>query len=145
MHLNCQNLRRYVLILFAALGIAPLELNSAIADSCWDHNGSLMRLQDEGNKRWFYYEVPRSGLQQAGVYRGTLLFEGEKVGNWYEGEARVFSNHCPGDPLIYSVGGPVRSDQLQVTVRGTRELHKKCQPSGNFVEDTLVFTYARQC
>ena len=129
--------------LVAAMTMVPSGV--ARADSCWDHNGSLMRLQAEGNKRWFYYEVPRPVLQQAGVHRGTLLFEGYKQNNWYDGEARVFSKHCPGNPLIYSVQGPVRADQLQVTVRGTRELHKKCNPTGEFVEDTLVFIYVRDC
>ncbi len=119
--------------------------NYSKADSCWDHNGSLMRLQANGNDRWLYYENPRAVLRQAGVYTGTLLFEGRKSGNWYSGEARVFSKYCPGDPLIYDVQGPVRADQLHVTVRGTREVYKKCQPTGQFVEDTLIFTYSHDC
>ena len=132
-----------VLLIAAAGTTASPDL--ATADSCWDHNGSLMRLQASGNDRWLYYENPRAVLRQAGVHRGTLLFEGRKIGNWYSGEARVFSKYCPGDPLIYSVEGPVRSDQLQVTVRGTREVHKNCQPTGQFVDDTLVFTYSYDC
>ncbi len=118
---------------------------TALADSCWEHNGSLMRLKASGNQRWFYYENPRPVLRAAGVTSGTLLFEGEKTGNWYSGEARVFSRFCPGEPLVYRVAGPVRSDQLQVTMRGTREVYKKCQPTGRFVEDTLTFTYSHDC
>ena len=139
------NLKYALAALLVTSTVTFTTTGSARADSCWNHNGSLMRLQANGNDRWMYYENPRAVLRQAGVHRGTLLFEGQKSGNWYSGEARVFSKHCPGDPLIYSVDGPVRSDQLQVTVRGTREIHKNCQPTGQFVEDTLVFTYSHDC
>ncbi len=127
--------------LLSAAGImAP-----ARADSCWDHNGSLMRLQANGNQRWLYYERPRSVLRRAGVQRGTLLFNGVKRGNRYEGTARVFSKHCPGAPLEYWAEGPVRSDQLQVVLRGTREVQKRCRPTGRMKSDTLVFTYSHRC
>ncbi|MBL4733202.1 MAG: hypothetical protein JKY82_11515 [Rhizobiaceae bacterium] len=117
----------------------------AIADSCWDHNGSVMRLQAQGNQRWFYYEEPRQVLRNSGVRRGTLLFNGRKDGDWYVGTARRFSKYCPGDPQEYSVEGPVRRDQLQVTVRGRREVHRQCTPTGNWTNDTLVFTYLYKC
>lgn len=118
---------------------------TAQADSCWTHNGSLMRLQAQGNQRWISYENPRAQLRAAGVRRGTLLFNGEKAGNWYRGTARVFSKYCPGNPLEYFVEGPVRSDQLQVTVQGTREIYNHCRPTGRYKTDTLVFTYSHQC
>ena len=137
------------LVFGLALVTAPVGIvassNSANADSCWDHNGSVMRLQAEGNKRWMYYEIPREVLRNAGVQQGTLLFNGEKNGNWYSGTARRFSKYCIGDPLEYFVEGPVRKDQLQVTVRGTREIHKKCQPTGRLAQDELIFTYIRNC
>jgi len=117
----------------------------ALADSCWNHNGSLMRLQAQGNQRWLSYERPRGVLANAGVRRGTLLFNGVKNGNWYSGTARVFSKYCPGSPLEYFVEGPVRGDQLQVTVSGTREVYQRCQPTGRTTTDTLVFTYSHQC
>ena len=56
-----------------------------------------------------------------------------------------FSKYCPGAPLAYHVEGPVRSDQLQVKVTGSREVHKRCQPTGRWTTDTLVFTYVRRC
>lgn len=130
-----------------ALTIAqPVGFTSqASADSCWNHNGSIMRLRAQGNQRWLYYENPRQVLRNAGVGPGTLLFNGVKQGNWYSGTARVFSRFCPGNPLEYFVEGPVRGDQLQVTVRGTREVHNQCVPSGRMVTDTLVFTYSHDC
>ena len=138
-------------ILGLALSIGtmmPLSLVTATyakADSCWNHNGSIMRLKAKGNQRWFYYENPRQVLQNAGVRRGTLLFNGRKNGNWYSGTARRFSKFCPGNPLEYYVEGPVRNDQLQVTVRGTRDVYNQCQNTGNIASDTLVFTYVRDC
>ncbi|MDJ0613025.1 MAG: hypothetical protein QNJ29_05070 [Rhizobiaceae bacterium] len=121
------------------------SMTSASADSCWNHNGSVMRLKASGNQRWMYYENPRQVLRNAGVRRGTLLFNGIKSGNWYSGTARRFSKFCPGNPLEYYVEGPVRSDQLEVTVRGTREVFKQCQPTGRMASDELVFTYLRDC
>jgi len=132
----------YLFILFASTISAT---TIASADSCWDHNGSLMRLEAQGNNRWFYYEEPRSVLRKAGVRRGTLLFSGRKDGNYYLGTARVYSKYCPGEPLEYSVEGPVRSDQLQITVRGRREISSQCQPTGRTKSDKLVFTYSHNC
>jgi len=127
-------------------GAVLVNTSYANADSCWDHNGSVMRLKASGNQRWMYYENPRQVLRNAGVRRGTLLFNGQKNGNWYAGTARRFSKSCrPGDPLEYYVEGPVRSDQLKVTVRGTREVYKQCQPTGRIASDELVFTYLRNC
>ena len=136
---------RFIAITTLVFGvITPFSVSNASADSCWKHNGSLMRLQASGNKRWLYYENPRTALRNAGVRPGTLLFDGRKSGDWYSGNARVFSRYCPSEPLVYFVEGPVRSDQLHVTIRGTREVYKQCQPTGRYVTDTLVFTYSHQ-
>ncbi|MEP4031788.1 hypothetical protein [Roseibium polysiphoniae] len=133
-------------VMAAATVMATMAVSGpALADSCWTHNGSLMRLQAQGNQRWLSYERPRQQLQAAGVRRGTLLFDGYKTGDWYSGTARVFSKYCPGNPLTYAVEGPVRGDQLQVTVRGTRQVFRQCQPTGRYKTDTLVFIYSHQC
>jgi hypothetical protein len=124
---------------------AALTATPASADSCWTHNGSLMRLKADGNRRWFLYEAPRPVLRNAGVVNGTLLFEGVKRGNWYQGTARVFSRHCPGQPQVYAVEGPVRADQLQVTLSGQRNVNRQCHPSDRVTTDTLVFTYSHRC
>ena len=125
-----------------ALCLAPI---SALADSCWNHNGSVVRLVASGAERWFYYEEPRDVLREAGVSRGTLLFEGQRDGNHYSGTARRFSKYCPDTPMEYAVEGPVSSDQLQVTVRGRRPLYDRCIPTGRDSEDTLTFTYLGDC
>lgn len=143
MLLRCGLAIALVLTAFGTItvGLVP----AAAADSCWDHNGSLMRLRASGNQRSFYYEQPRQALVEAGVQPGTLLFDGVKTGNWYSGTARVFSRFCPGAPLEYRVEGPVRGDQLQVTVTGDRQVFSRCRPTGRFTTDTLVFTYSHQC
>ncbi|MEO1199822.1 MAG: hypothetical protein AAFX39_11415 [Pseudomonadota bacterium] len=133
------------LMLTTTLAGMTTATTPAQADSCWDHNGSLMRLQAQGNQRWLYYEVPREVLRNAGVTTGTLLFSGVKNGNWYSGTARVYSRFCPDAPLEYYVEGPVRGDQLQVTVQGSREVYEQCQATGRYTTDTLVFTYSHDC
>lgn len=127
-------------LVLAAGGAAP-----ARADSCWTHNGSLMRLKARGNERWFVYEVPRQGMRDVGVRRGTLLFNGRKQGEWYSGLARVFSAACPGAPLEYYVEGPVLQNPLRVVLYGTREVHSGCAPTGQIASDELVFVYSHGC
>ncbi|SMX47413.1 hypothetical protein MAA8898_03652 [Maliponia aquimaris] len=131
---------------FVSLVLAGLMASQAAADSCWDHNGSIMRLTDQGNNRWFWYETtPHRWQAQAGVYPGTLLFNGAKNGEWYSGTARVFSTSCPGSPLEYYVEGPVLQNPLRVQVSGRREVYEYCQPTGRWTSDTLVFTYRYNC
>lgn len=118
---------------------------SAHAASCWDHNGSLMRLEANGNARTFVYVQPRAVLRRAGVRRGTVLFNGRKSGNSYVGTARRYSRFCPSTPLTYRVAGPISQGQTRVTVRGERPVHRRCAPTGEIAYDTLVFTYSHRC
>ena len=133
--------------LAAAAGLLTITLSPApaSADSCWMHNGSLMRLVAQGNERWFYYEEPRQVLAAGGVQPGTLLFNGRKVDNGYVGTARVFSKFCPGAPMEYSVKGPVEPNQTTVTLFGDRPVHEQCRTTGRYTTDRLVFTYSHQC
>jgi hypothetical protein len=123
--------------------IASFLATQAAADSCWNHNGSLMRLTDQGNNRWFYYENPRQGMRNVGVQPGTLLFNGTTNGSWYSGTARVFSSACA--PLEYWVEGPVLQNPLRVRVSGDRPIHRNCQPTGQWTHDVLEFTYMYRC
>lgn len=120
---------------------AMLLATQAWADSFWDHNGSLMRLQANGTQRVFTYEEPRPLMRRAGVSPGTVLFDGRNVGDYYVGRARRFSKYCEA-PLAYDVEGPVTDNGMKIVMRGEREVYAKgCQPTGRFVEDVLVFTY----
>lgn len=136
---------RFVRISLLAACLAGAVPAAALADSCWVHNGSLMRLTAAGNQRAFYYEHPKQVMRGAGVAHGTLLFKGANVDGYYSGTARVFSKYCPGTPLEYYVEGPVDRNQTRVTLRGTREVMERCQPTGRSTTDTLVFTYSHQC
>lgn len=75
----------------------------------WEHNGSIVRLLAEGDKRRFLYEQPRASLKSIDVSKGTLLFSGRRVGNQYTGTAYVFQLGC--SPAAYSVSGPVISEE----------------------------------
>lgn len=133
-----------VTLVFSA-GLLIFSPLTARADSCWNHNGSIMRLQAHGNQRWLSYEVPKPSLRNSGVRRGTLLFNGRKIGNTYEGTARRFSKYCVGTPLEYFVSGPVARNQLRVTVYGERQVYRRCQGTGQYRQDKLVFTYSHKC
>lgn len=130
------------LVLALLIAAAP---QAARADSCWTHNGSLMRLKAQGESRWLIYEQPRQALRSAGVARGTVLFNGTNRGDWVSGLARVFSAACPGAPLEYYVEGPVMRNPLRIVMRGTREVHRNCAPTGQIVADELVFVYSHGC
>lgn len=128
-----------------AAGLVVSAPAPAVADSCWTHNGSIMRLEARGDKRWITYERPRRVLRESGVGPGTLLFEGRRNGNTYTGTSRVFSKFCPGEPQVYRVSGPVSRGQTRVTLYGEREIHDRCRPTGRFTEDVLVFDYSHDC
>lgn len=126
------------LVLWVSAGVAA-------ADSCWTHNGSMMRLQAQGENRWLSYQSPRQGMWNAEVQRGTLLFNGRKHGDWYSGLSRVFSGACPGSPLEYYVEGPVLQNPLRIVLRGTREMANNCRGTGRMTSDELVFVYSHRC
>jgi len=121
-----------------------LLASTAIADSFWNHNGSIMRLSDYGNERVFSYEHPSAKMQSAGVRSGDVLFNGVRRGDKYYGTAHVFSKYC-NHSLPYKVSGNVYKGS-KVVLSGTRPSYdtgynKGCLPNGKMRKDTLVFTY----
>jgi hypothetical protein len=118
--------------LLAATALLAM-IGTASADSCWRHNGSLMRLEASGNDRTFTYEVPSPRMWIAGVEAGTEFFTGETNGMFYTGTARVFT---PRGEREYPVFGPVSRNQRQVVLHGN---------TGVASLDNLVFTYVSQC
>jgi hypothetical protein len=129
---------------FAAICVSALA-TAASADTCWNHNGSIVRLIASGQQRTFVYEQPRDVLRIAGVSRGTILFNGARTGNRYSGTAYVFSRECPEMPLPYSVRGFVGPNDTQVTMTGSRPVFVNCRATGRMTTDTLVFTYVSAC
>ena len=129
-----------------AVMLIALMASPAISDSCWDHNGSIMRLKAEGNNRFFSYDMPREGMRREGVPIGQILFNGTKDGNWYRGMARVFNRNCPAHfPMQYFVEGPVLQNPLRIEVSGGRPVVKNCQITGEFTRDWLLFGYIGNC
>src|SRR5687767_13194818 len=85
-----------MLPLLAALGMvagaaSPVHANGGI----WDHNGSKMTLEMNGEKRKLVYSEPREGLDKAGIKPGTVLFNGErKADGRLAGFAKIFKATC---------------------------------------------------
>jgi hypothetical protein len=108
-------------------------------NSFWDHNGSRMGLVAQGTQRQFHYVVPRTALAERGVTPGTLLFEGERIGNRYAGTARIFATPQCG-VFTYNVEGPISADQRSVTMFGRApRVNSRCEVIG-YRDDRLVFT-----
>ena len=85
--------------------------------SYWNHNGSGMAWESDGDRRWVWYYAPREGLRGVGVRPGTLLFEGRRAGRRMVGTAYTFSGPC--GPAGFPVEGPIASGDESVQVSGT--------------------------
>lgn len=86
------------------------------AGALWTHNGSVMRLETDGNRRLFVYETPRPGIVKAGAKRGDVVFDGKRDGEVYRGTAYIFSKTCGAQS--YPVNGTVSADERSVTLEG---------------------------
>lgn len=113
----------------------------ATADSLWDHNGSVMHLQQDGEKRFMYYAQPRDGMLEAGVTPGTLFFDGVREGDALIGTARVFSSKCAA-PMTFSISGPIYNDG-RIVLEGMRPVFKNCQATGQMKLDRLEFSFIK--
>ncbi len=94
-------------IALAAMAAFPTSAARG-GESIWTHNGSTIRWVSSGEDRWMYYLQPRLGLAAIGVQPGTLLFQGQRIGNILSGVAFVFSENCP--PAPYRVEGLIYSE-----------------------------------
>ena len=120
---------------FLLLVFWPTE---ALAKSLWEHNGSIVYLEAEGQLRRFYYDRPRSELP---VEPGTPLFHGQTRGNRYVGTAYVFSDSC--GPIGYPVAGVISANKLKIRMRGKAPVRDADCNIIRFRDDELVFTYQR--
>jgi hypothetical protein len=98
-----------------------------------------MYLVADGSRRWFYYERPREGMVRAGARAGTLLFEGSKEGNSYQGTAYVFSPSC--GPIGYQVSGPIEDQGTRVVMFGRAPVRDSSCRVVRTRDDRLVFDY----
>ena len=109
----------------------------AAGSNLWTHNGSLMRLVANGVTRKFLYEKPREGILKAGAKQGSVVFEGTRDGETYEGMAYIFASGCK--PQGYRVSGTIANGERRITLQGQApKIGDKCKPHGS-KDDTLVF------
>jgi hypothetical protein len=100
-----------------AAACAVFSGSTRAATSTWDHNGSLMVLEESGKKRKFVYNDPRSTLSTAGVKKGTVLFDGEeKSDGRLAGYAKLFRAGC--DPVDYFVEGTLDKTKGEILLQG---------------------------
>ena len=85
-----------------------------------------------------FYDTPRVGLLDAGVKPGTLLFEGQRTGQNFEGTAYQFYRSCKARG--FPVTGSTSDDRRQITLKGKAPLlDVNCNVTGSR-DDTLIFT-----
>jgi hypothetical protein len=120
---------------------AAASVGASATTSLWDHNGSVVYLVANGNRREFRYFAPRQGMLQAGAHAGSVLFSGRSVQRRYLGTAYVFNRQCGSTP--YEVSGPILNDDRTVILAGLApRLSADCSVYG-YLEDRLEFTYLR--
>lgn len=96
----------------------------------WVHNGSLMRVETDGDKRRILYELPRTGMVQAGAKAGDVVVELQRKGSAFTGTAYVYSKTC--GRTAYAVKGQASLDERRVVVEGQAPRQSDdCKPKGN--------------
>ena len=122
------------LAVFSMLGIAgALAMPAQAANgSLWDHNGSRVSLEENGDKRKLVYTEPREGLDKAGIKKGTVLFNGERKTNGrFGGFARIFKGTC--NPIDYFVEGALDERKGEIVLQGQAPVYASgtgCEVSG---------------
>jgi len=131
---------------FSAVGAACAFLSwPAHANTSWDHNGSLMVLEENGKKRKLVYAEPRSTLDTAGVKRGTVLFDGEeKADGRLAGYAKLFRAGC--DPVDYFVEGSFDKSKGEILLQGQAPIYSGagCKITGYSDDNTASSLSFRQ-
>jgi hypothetical protein len=124
-----------ILCFWAFIGLAT----SALAgQSVWNHNGSQMLLQSNGNQRIITYLHPRRGIS---AQPGQVLFRGQRNGQYYSGTAYTFRRGC--NPAPYHVSGRLSSEH-RIVLRGAAPKRKGCRIVGYSKRSgsaKLVFSY----
>jgi len=103
----------------------------------WLHNGSEMELRADGGSRIFNYAKPRLELEPYGVRPGTILFDGQVVGQRVKGRARIFTKTC--GELSFAVRGLFQQNGTRVVLKGKAPTtDAACKPV-RWKESELVF------
>jgi hypothetical protein len=116
------------------LGMAGALATPALAanGSVWDHNGSQMTLEENGEKRKLVYTEPKEGLDKAGIKKGTVLFNGErKADGRLAGFAKIFKGNC--NPIDYFVEGTLNEQKGEIVLQGQAPVYASgtaCEVNG---------------
>src|SRR5665648_5156 len=131
---------------FSAVGAACAFLSwPAHANTSWDHNGSLVVLEENGTKRKLVYAEPRNTLDTAGVKKGTVLFDGEeKADGRLAGYAKLFRAGC--DPVDYFVEGSLDKSKSEILLQGQAPIYSGngCKITGYSDDSTASSLTFRQ-
>lgn len=134
------------LFAFSAVSTACAFLSwPAHANTSWDHNGSLMVLEENGTKRKLVYAEPRGTLDTAGVKKGTVLFDGEeKADGRLAGYAKLFRVGC--DPVDYFVEGSLDKTKGEILLQGQAPIYsgQGCKITGYSDDNTASSLTFRQ-
>lgn len=84
----------------------------------WNFFGSAMYMAAEGTQRRVFYDVPREGLSNLGITRGSLLIEGVLNQFNFTGHVIAYAPNCPA--LKYPATGTLSADGLSLTLSGNR-------------------------
>jgi len=110
--------------------------------SVWNHNGSTMNLFADGANRTLRYRSPRPELRSACAQSGDIVFDGEKQGSKFIGEAALFS--CTCGRVTFPVSGRTTRNGSRIIVRGKApNRDASCNVVGQQTS-TLVFDYLRK-
>ena len=110
--------------------------------SIWSHNGSTVDLYADGSRRILRYRSPRPELRRACAEVGDTVFEGEKSGAKYVGEAAIFSCNC--GRLTFPVSGRTTRNGTRIIVRGKAPKRDASCKTVGYQTSTLVFDYERR-
>ena len=134
-------MRRLVLLSLLLIASAPV----ASADSCWNHQGSVVKLKIDRQQTVLSYDQPRAELARFGISKGSSLFKGTTSGSQMFGDAFQYSTACPGQPHRYQVSGGIEANGKHFRLQGSRIRLEDCKPSGQLDQVELRFDFIREC
>jgi Peptidase family M48 len=110
--------------------------------SFWDHNGSQMRMLQDGQRRLIQYEQPREAVTRRGVDKGTVLFDGQADGDAIEGLIYAFSVNC--GKFGYRVTGKIEDGDRRIVLEGQHPVIDRACKIIRHDPERLVFTFLRE-
>lgn len=140
-----RNLQKFIAYSAVGAACAFLSWPAHANTSTWDHNGSVVVLEEDGKKRKLVYSEPRGPLNTAGVKAGTVLFDGEeKADGRLAGYAKLFRAGC--DPVDYFVEGSLDKSKGEILLQGQAPIYSGngCKITGYSDDNTASSLTFRQ-